>query len=163
MANIRFGDKPQLTWLDGAEVIPATSTNGGTDTSGNPVLAGNDIHLTPLQIEEWVKARRQAVNPLSIISGVATIDWSLPGDYFTLELTANVTLAHSNIPSAGSRAVRIHQDATGSRTFTHPSSHKAITGSDTSVQSAAGAYTILMLTTFDGGTRIEYSMKAGAA
>ena len=37
------------------------------------------------------------------------------------------------------------------------------TGSDTAVQSAANAWTLLTLTTFDQGTRWEYTMRAGGA
>lgn len=108
---------------------------------------------------------RRNVTPLSISSGVVNINCAL-GDYFTLSLTANVTsITFSNLPGSGfgaSLAIRIAQDATGGRTVALPSSFKAITGSDTSVQSAANSYTILHIETFDNGTRWEYSMKAGA-
>jgi hypothetical protein len=111
-------------------------------------------------------AGRNSVTALSIATGVVDIDCSL-GDYFTLSLTANVTsITFSNLPGSGKGAaiaVRIRQDGTGSRTVALPSSFKAISGSDTAVQSAANAYTILMLTTLDNGTRWEYSMKAGTA
>lgn len=165
MADIRFSDKPQLTALDGDEVIPGTSTNGGTDTASNAVAAGSDIRTTVKQLLAWILGKSRASSALSIVSGVVTIDLSL-GDYFTCELTANVTsIAYTNGPSSGGRsiAIRWHQDSTGGRTVAQPSSHKAITGSDTAVQSAASAYTIQMLTTFDAGTRWEYSMKAGTA
>lgn len=109
---------------------------------------------------------RNSVTALSISTGVVDVDCSL-GDYFTLSLTANVTsITFSNLPGSGkgaSLAVRIRQDGTGSRTVALPASFKPITGSDTSVQSAANAYTILTMTTFDNGTRWEYSMKPGAA
>jgi len=107
---------------------------------------------------------RVALNALSIAAGVVNIDCSL-GDYFTLALTANVTsITFSNLPASGkaqSIGLRLQQDATGSRTVAIPTSLKAITGSDTAVQSAANAYTILHIETFDQGTRWEYSMKAG--
>ncbi len=109
---------------------------------------------------------RNTVTALSIASGVVNIDWAL-GDLFTLALTANVTsITFSNLPGSGkgaSLAVRIRQDGTGGRTVALPSSFKQITGSDSAVQSAANAYTVLMITSFDNGTRWEYSMKAGAA
>lgn len=109
---------------------------------------------------------RNNVNALTISSGVVNIDCSL-GDFFTLSLTANVTsITFSNLPAAGKAAalaVRIQQDGAGGRTVALPSSFKEITGSDTSVQSGANAYTILHIETFDQGTRWEYSMKAGAA
>ena len=108
----------------------------------------------------------RSVSALSIASGVVNIDASL-GDLFTLDLTANVTsITFSNLPGSGlgqTIGIRMKQDATGGRTVALPSSFKAISGSDTSVQAVANAYTILIATTFDNGTRWEYSMKAGAA
>lgn len=106
------------------------------------------------------------VNALSIASGVVDIDCDL-GDYFTLALTANVTsITFSNLPASGvarTLMIRFKQDATGSRTVALPASFKAITGSDTAVQSAANDYTILALSTFDQGARWEYSMKGISA
>lgn len=118
--------------------------------SGQPLVAGSD---------------RASVSALSTASGVVNVNCAL-GDYFTLSLSANVTsITFSNLPAAGrgvSIMIRIRQDATGGRTVALPSSFKAISGSDTAVQSSANAYTILSLTSFDQGTRWEYSMKAGA-
>lgn len=109
---------------------------------------------------------RDTVTVLSIASGVVNIDCAL-GDFFTLSLTANVTsITFSNLPAAGkgaSLAVRIRQDATGSRTVALPASFKATGGSDTAVQAAANAYTLLTITTFDQGTRWEYAMQEIAA
>lgn len=105
-----------------------------------------------------------AVTALTISSGVVNIDCS-KGDYFTLSLTANVTsITFSNVPASGrgqSIMIRVQQDATGSRTVALPTSFKAIAGSDTAIQAAANAYTIIAATTFDQGARWEYSMKAG--
>lgn len=126
--------------VNGATVGPLAAAGGGTD--------------------------RSTVTALSISSGVVNIDCSL-GDYFTLSLTANVTsITFSNLPASGkgaSIAVQIRQDATGSRTVTLPSSFKATGGSDTAVQSAANAYTLLTLTSFDQGTRWAYAMQEVAA
>lgn len=103
---------------------------------------------------------------LSIASGVVNIDCK-GGDFRTLLLDANVTsITFSNLPAAGegrSLAIRIKQDATGGRTVALPSSFKKLGNSDTAVQSAANAITVLTLMTFDQGTRWEYSMCAGAA
>ena len=110
--------------------------------------------------------QRKAVTALSISSGVVNIDCAL-GDYFTLALTANVTsITFTNLPASGfgaSLAVRIQQDGTGSRTVALPASFKATGGSDTAVASAANAYTLLTITTFDQGTRWEYAMQEVAA
>lgn len=111
-------------------------------------------------------ADRSGATALSIASGVVNIDLSL-GNFFTLALTAPVTsITFSNLPAAGhgrSIAIRMQQDATGSRAVTLPSSFKPTTGSDTAPQSSANAYSLLIATSFDQGTRWEYSMKGIAA
>lgn len=103
---------------------------------------------------------------LAIVSGVVNIDCRA-GDFRTLLLDANVTaITFSNLPGTGegrSLAIRIKQDATGGRTVALPSSFKKLGNSDSAVQSAANAITVLTLMTFDQGTRWEYSMCAGAA
>lgn len=107
-----------------------------------------------------------AVTALSISAGVVTVDLSL-GDLFTLSLTANVTsIVFTNPPSAGrgqAIAIQITQDGTGSRTVALPASFKATGGSDTAVQSAANAITILQATTFNAGTTWAYAMQERAA
>lgn len=117
----------------------------------------------------WAASSLSAAAPvtaLSIASGVVNIDLAL-GDYFTLNLTANVTsITFSNLPASGnakSIALRIKQDATGGRTVALPASFKATGGSDTSPASAANAYSLLTATTFDQGTRWEYAMQECAA
>ncbi|WP_353189083.1 hypothetical protein [Pseudomonas sp.] len=116
----------------------------------------------------WAAAAtaRDAVTALTISTGVVNIDCAL-GDFFTLSLTANVTsITFSNLPASGravSLALRVRQDGTGGRTVALPSSFRATTGSDTAVQSAANAWTLVTLTTFDQGTRWEYTMRGVAA
>ncbi len=111
-------------------------------------------------------AARDAVTALAISAGVVNIDCAL-GDFFTLALTASVTsITFTNIPAAGrgvSLAVRIRQDGVGARTVALPAALRATTSSDTAVQSAANAWTLLTLTTFDQGTRWEYTMRGVAA
>jgi len=111
-------------------------------------------------------AARDGLTALAISSGVVNIDCSL-GDFFTLSLTANVTsITFTNLPASGkamSLALRFRQDATGGRTVALPASFKPTAGSDTAVQSAANAWTLITLTTFDQGTRWEYTMRAGGA
>lgn len=153
-------DSVHCTAQDIANLAP-----GGSPIWGS--ITGTLASQTDLQAALDAKASdRRTVTTLSIASGVVDIDCSL-GDYFTLAITANVTsITFSNLPGSGkgaSLAIRLQQDATGSRTVALPASFKAITGSDTAVQSAANARTVLMITTFDNGTRWEYSMKAGAA
>ncbi len=108
---------------------------------------------------------RDAVTALAT-SGSVNIDCAL-GDFFTLGLTGNVTaLTFTNLPATGravSLAIRIRQDATGGRTLALPASFRATTGSDTAIQSAANAWTLLTITTFDQGARWEYTMRGVAA
>jgi len=157
MANKRWGTN---------DFTEATSL--GVTDQGGIVQAGALKYFKLSTLLAWLASRAvgSGANALSIASGVVAIDCSL-GDYFTLSLTANVTsITFSNLPASGvgrTIMIRLRQDATGGRTVALPSSFKAITGTDTSVQSAANAYTILAITTFDQGTRWEYSMKAGAA
>ncbi len=123
------------------------------------VVAGALAYATP-------SGARDAVTALSISSGVVNIDCAL-GDFFTLALTANVTsITFTNLPASGravSLGVRIRQDGTGGRTVALPTAFKATTGSDTAVQSAANAWTLLTITTFDQGARWEYTMRGVAA
>lgn len=152
MANVTIPDLPAKAGaLAGTEVLEIDD--------------GASKKVTAQQIADLV-AKGSGVNVLAISSGVVNIDLSL-GDYFTLALTANVTsLTFSNLPASGigrTIMIRFKQDATGSRTVTLPASFKAIAGSDTTVQAAANAYTVLILTSVDQGTRWEYSMKAGSA
>lgn len=151
MANETINDLPAKTGaLAGTEKIEIDD--------------GSSKSVSAQQIAD-LAGKGSAVSALSISAGVVNIDLSL-GDYFTLAHTTNVTsLTFSNLPAAGvgrTIAVRLKQDATGGRTFALPAAFKPITGSDTAVQSAANAITILMATSFDQGTRWEYSMKAGA-
>jgi hypothetical protein len=110
-------------------------------------------------------AARDAVTALST-SGSVNVDCSL-GDFFTLNLTGNVTaLTFTNLPATGravSLAIRIRQDATGGRTFALPTSFRATAGSDTAIQTASNAWTLLTITTFDQGARWEYTMRGVAA
>lgn len=125
---------------------------------------GASKSVTAQQIADL--ADRSGLTALSIAAGVVNVDLAL-GSYFTLALNAAVTsITFSNLPPAGhgrSIAIRVQQDGTGSRAMSLPASFKPTTGSDTGVQSAANAYTLLIATTFDQGSRWEYSMKGVSA
>lgn len=128
---------------------------------------GASKSVTAQQIADLAAAKRGSpVTALAITAGVVNIDCSL-GDYFTLALTGNVTgITFSNLPAAGvgrTLMVRVKQDSSGARTMALPASFKAVSGSDTAIQTAANSYTILAITSFDQGARWEYSMKGLAA
>lgn len=163
MTTKRFSDNSQLVALAGTEVVPATSVAGGTDISSAAVPPGDDIKIPLAQLRAYV--RRETVTTINVTTaGALTLDYSL-GDYFIVNLGANVTsMTISNPPSGGgSIRVRFVQDATGSRTVVLPAAAKAITGTDTAVQSAAAAQSVLHLTTDNGGTSWGYSLKGVAA
>lgn len=165
VADIRSGaglTNPMTTAGDiitgGASGVPqrlGVGSNGQTLT----VVGGVPAWAAPA-------ATRDAVTALTISAGTVNIDCAL-GDFFTLALTANVTgITFTNLPASGravSLALRVRQDGTGGRTVALPASFRATTGSDTAVQSAANAWTLLTLTTFDQGTRWEYTMRGVAA
>lgn len=153
-------------WV-GAGVPSVTASDVSYDNSTSGLTATEaQSAIDELAASVGPSSDRSSVTALSISSGVVNIDYSL-GDYFTLSLTSNVTsITFSNLPGSGkgaSLALLIKQDATGGRTVALPSSFKQITGSDSSVQSSANAYTRLHITTNDNGTRWGYSMKAEAA
>jgi len=146
--------------------LTAGTTPDGTELL-EAVQAGASVSLTAQQIADLAPGAGlgSTVTALSIASGVVNVDCSL-GDYFTLALTANVTsLTFSNVPASGNGrtlSMTITQDATGSRTFALPAAFKAITGSDTAIQSAANAVTKLAIETVNAGTTWAYVMKARA-
>lgn len=95
---------------------------------------------------------RNNVSALATSGGV-TVDCEL-GDYFTLDLTGNVTgWTFLNLPAAGkalSLAVRIGQDATA-RTVAWPASFIWANGIVGAVSTAPGAIDMLAITSFDQG------------
>lgn len=100
-------------------------------------------------------------------SGTVTLDFASKSRYVgSITLGANVgTLAFSNLPGAGKYAeyeLHIKQDATGSRTFAIPASHKALGGSDVNIALAANAVTVLTASTVDNGTTWRYAMQESA-
>lgn len=152
---------PNITVDAAGRVTAISNGSSGSLTWGS--ITGTLSSQTDLQSALDAKEpRRDALTTLAIASGVVNVDLSL-GDFFVLTLTSNVTsITFSNLPGAGrarSIAIRIRQDATGSRTVALPSSFKATGGSLTAVQSAANAYTLLTMSTFDSGTRWEYAMQ----
>lgn len=162
MTTKRFADNPQLAALAGTEVLPATSVAGGTDTASAAVAAGNDIKIPLSQILQLPLK----VQTVALASGIATVDCG-HGLYrnHVLTLTANATLALSNLAPAGFATegeIRIVQDATGSRTLTLPAAFKALGGSDTAIARAANKVTVLSFKTVNDGTTVEYAMQESA-
>lgn len=136
----------------------ATGAAGATGPTGATGATGATGPTGP--------AGTPTVTALSIASGVVNIDCDL-GDYFTLRVDANVTsITFTNLPGVGegkTLSIRFVQDAPGGFTVAFPSSFKPTGGSDTAIASGSGDYTILAATTFDQGSRWEYSMQEAGA
>jgi len=162
MTTKRFTDNPQLTALGGTEILPGTSVDGGTDTASNPVAAGSDVAISVRQL----LGLGSKVHAVALSGGTATVDCGY-GLYcnHVLTLTANATLALSNLAPAGHATegeIRIAQDATGGWTLTLPTAFKALGGSDTAIASGANKVTVLSFKTFNDGSTIEYAMQESA-
>jgi len=99
----------------------------------------------------------------TIISGTVTLNCN-GGRVrnFTVSMTANATLAVSNL-APGGRVTEfeclITQDATGARTLALPAAFRPLGGSDTAIAAAAGAKTVLSAKTMDAGTTWLYAMQ----
>lgn len=101
------------------------------------------------------------VNAVVDASGTTTIDLSL-GTLFAGTLTANTTLAVTNPPAAGKGktfSLRLKQHASAAKTVSLPASFHPISGSDTTMPTTLDGYAMLVATSFDAGTRWEYSWK----
>lgn len=99
------------------------------------------------------------ITVLAISGGTVNVDLSL-GDYFTLQLTADVTsLTFSNLPTGGRTiCIDVFNDATGGHAFTLPANFHAIGNSDTAIQTAAFATTKIIATTSNSASTWDYSM-----
>lgn len=150
MANATIADLPGKSALTGAEKLEIDD--------------GASKSATAQQIADLND--RSGVSALAIASSAVDVDLAL-GSYFTLLMTGNVsTMTVSQPPAAGrgrSIAIRVQQDTAGGRTLVLPASFHPITGSDTAIQLAASAYTLIIATSFDQGTRWEYSMRGISA
>lgn len=136
-------------------------------TEGNRVSVAGALRV--YTAGAWVAfgggSDRNSVTALSIASGVVNIDCSL-GDYFTLNLTANVSsITFSNLPAAGKGAsiiIVILQDTTA-RTVAWPASFSWIGGIAGSVSTGSGAVDMLAITSTNQGTKWRTTIGKGFA
>ena len=103
------------------------------------------------------------ITAATISSGTVTLDCN-GGRVrnFTISMTANATLAVSNLAPAGRITefeCLVTQDATGARTLTLPAAFRPLGSSDTAIAAAAGAKTVLSAKTMDAGTTWLYAMQ----
>lgn len=139
---------------DGDVVGPASSTDGHyalfDGTTGKLLKDGGP----PAQAHNTTTA---------LTSGVTvTVDLSL-GDFFTLTLAHNATIAFSGHPGSGkgfSVRLKVTQDVTGSRTLTQPAEVKLIPGGDSAIQSAAESVSLIHYSSDDNGATIDATIKA---
>lgn len=102
----------------------------------------------------------------SNVSGTVTLDFAGKNKYVgKITLSANATLAFSNLPATGQFAeyeLDVTQNGTGGFTLTLPASHKAIGASDTAIAAAANATTVISASTKDDGVTWRYVMQESA-
>lgn len=159
MANIRFQDNPQQTVLDSDIIIPATSTNGGTDLLSGAIDAGDDIKIPLSQLRLFFRQNNVTTQTVSTESSI-NINYAL-GDYFIVNLEDNITAMTITNPPIGGGSIRIRfiQDSVGGHTVVLPSNIVPIVGTDEEIVADANGQTVLHLTTDDGGITWQYSMK----
>ena len=154
-----------------AAAVPTTSDlvdgEWAVNTADKKIYVRSGASIVEVANAVSVPSGNTVVTALTSASGVLNINCAL-GDMFTLLLSENITsITFTNLPASGYgtvKSVSIQQPASGGPyAFAKPSSFKAITGSDTAIQTAASARTDLMIKTYDQGTRWAYVMKAVAA
>lgn len=150
MADVNIDDLPASGALTGDELLEMLQ--GG---------ANKQLDIDTLA----AFIRKRAVVAASSSSGVLTLDCSAAQN-FTVTLTENITsIVLTNLAGAGFATeieVEFKQNGTGGFTVALPAAFKALGGSDTAVDSAANAVTVLSAKTFDNGTTWRYAMQESA-
>lgn len=152
-----------------------TRTNFAALVTGSSLVDGRLYYITDEKkfllatgTNTFVEATDLIVRTPGFSSGTLTVDLGFGiFERHAYTMTANVTtLTLSNLPGTGKGmtfALQVKQNGTGGLTFALPSSFKATSNSDTAIQSGANAYTQIVCTSFDNGTRWNYTMKGVAA
>lgn len=165
------GASVQCTVQDIADLAGGGGGGGSGDVVGPASAVTNRIAVFDGNTGKQIKDGGLTVADLyfdtvgtgAIISGTVTLNCN-GGRVrnFTVSMTANATLAASNLAPAG-RVTEfeclITQDAAGARTLTLPAAFRPLGGSDTTIAAAAGAKTVLSAKTFDAGTTWLYAMQ----
>lgn len=155
----------RATWLTSGAVIDAhsvarvymTTASRGYIICDQPslTLPGS---LSVVGTSSVTKRTLNGVSALGSTAGVLAIDLTV-GNYFTLDLTENVTsITFSNALAytyAQNVRIRIKQHASAAKTVAWPASFKWPAGSAPSVSEGASAYDVLTITSYDQGTRWE--------
>jgi hypothetical protein len=149
---------------------------------GSGVTLNVSKTLSTFGKNEWVRAIKVAANTWDVFpftpyrfdgvgssivaSGVLTLDLST-SDYFVVALTASITsivastgASSPNTPYCRTISIRFQQPSSGSLLHVATgSTFHPVTGSDTDVVQVLSGYSVMVATTYDGGTRWEYVMK----
>jgi hypothetical protein len=132
------------------EILPtyADRLYPGAKINGTTFTGGSNVELRFAQVSD----ASYFIDASTIASQLATV--LLTADVPTTEVIG--------VPAGygATFAVRYKQDATGGWEVTWPSSFHFVDGSDTQVQQAPNAMTLLVATTFDQGSRWECVMRA---
>lgn len=175
LSHLEVGSNLSIT----AGVLNATGGGGGGggDVTGPASALADRIAVFNGTTGKSIKDGGKTIAEISGITtpvstptfsaGVLTINFggrsSWAGGY---TLTANVTsVVFTNLPPAGSfieYELHITQSAAGGLTFTIPTSHRALGGSDTAIASAANSVTVLSASSINGGAVYRYAMQESA-
>lgn len=148
--TVPYGFLPKTRALN--SIITATCELGSVD--GSTWTLSGDLAV------DSAASVGQACTALAIAAGVVTMDCSL-GDFFTLDMTENVTSwVFTNLPDDGfafKPNVRIHQHASSAKTLAWPAAFKWVGGAPT-LSATLDSYSYLTFPTFDQGTRYEAAL-----
>jgi len=162
-AGFTAGRIPLFTVTTGASSITSSTDErawlqfaGGDFMANGSVPMTGDLDMGQHAVTDYTE-KEAAISS----SGTATIDLST-GRLFEVTLTANTTIAFSNVPAAGvvSCTLVLIQDSTGGWTVTWPASVKWNGGTAPTISTGAGAIDIVELFSYDGGTT-WYGFTAG--
>lgn len=183
-ANATIPQNSAVPFPIGTRLYVQGASVGIYQSTGNPLAGGASGTFAA---GEWLCAIQTSTDQWSIYPFIASafqhpsvIDDSINSiqlvlygnDLFNVSLTNNVTtftiqqglFLVTPSPYGTTFAMRFLQPASGGPyTVAWPSNFHFLAGSDTAIQSGAGAYTMLAGTTFDGGARYECVMRACGA
>lgn len=134
--EILIGHNRQITtFADDITITGDVAVTGDVNVTGN------------LEADAFVGT----VNATYPVSGTATINCS-SGNYYTLLMEANTTLAFSNVPSGGFRLMLRLTHQTTNYTLSYPSSVKWPSNTEPTLSTGNQKVDVLVFETFDGGT-----------
>jgi hypothetical protein len=161
--DVLISQLPDAAAIANADLMEVEQGVFPANKSGRVTLEQLKTFFTPAAVEI-----RAAVSTVASVAGILTLALdNRPHQYFIVALTENITgILFTGLPAAGfakAISIRFVQAGSGGYTVVLPAAFKATGGSDTSIVTTLGAYTLLEAETFDQGTRWEYAMQECAA